>query len=169
MSNNTVFDLRGVSFGYEPSRFVLRDLDFTLRKGDFVGVIGPNGAGKSTLLHLLSGWLKPASGQVFFQGREMAAYSRAELAREIAVVPQREEWAFPYTVEEAALMGRYPHRKGMLGFDDEEDVRIAREAIAAAGLAGFENRLLQQLSGGEGPAGFDGSRPGAASPGFASG
>jgi len=144
-----VFDLNEVVFAYDAARPVLRGFGMRLEAGQFLGVIGPNGAGKSTLVHLLSGWLAPTSGGVECQGRPMPEWKRRDLARTIAVVPQREEGAFPFTVEEIVLMGRYPHLAGPIGFEDEEDHRVARESIAAVGLAGFERRPMGQLSGGE--------------------
>lgn len=144
-----VFDLRDVVFGYDADRPVLQGLDLRIDEGQFLGVIGPNGAGKSTLIHLLSGWMRPRSGRIECRGRSLADWSRRDVARFVAVVPQREDGSFPFRVEEIVLMGRYPHLAGAVGFEDEEDHRIAREAIAAVGLAGFESRQMGHLSGGE--------------------
>ncbi len=145
-----LMELRGVSFRWTPAGPpVLEGVDLALREGDFLGVIGPNGAGKSTLLNLMSGWLRPTGGEVRLEGRPLEHWPRREIARRVAVVPQREEGAFPFTALEVALMGRHPHTAGGFGFEDEEDHRVAREALGAVGLAGFENRALSQLSGGE--------------------
>ncbi len=146
---SSVFHLRDVHFGYDSERPVLQGLDLAIEEGSFLGIIGPNGAGKSTLLHLLSGWLRPSRGHVGFRNGPIERWTRPALARSIAVVPQREEGTFSFTVEDVVLMGRYPYLSGAIGFEDEEDHRIAREAIAAVGLEGFESRPLGQLSGGE--------------------
>jgi ATP-binding cassette subfamily F protein uup len=63
-SGKRVAALKGVSFGYEKDSPLVRDLDFTLMRGDKVGLIGPNGVGKSTLIRLLLGDIKPGSGTV---------------------------------------------------------------------------------------------------------
>lgn len=144
-----VFELSDVSFAYQVGRPVLDHLDLRVEEGDFLGIIGPNGVGKSTLLHVLTGCLGAQSGEVRFLERGIGEWSRLELARRIALVPQREEGIFPFRVEDIVLMGRYPHARGVLGFEDAEDYRIAREAIEAVGLAGFAHRVPAQLSGGE--------------------
>ncbi len=144
-----VYDLDRVTFGYDSRKPVLRDLSLRIQEGDFLGIIGPNGAGKSTLVFLLSGWLRAQPGSVRFGGKPLESWTRRDLARRIAVVPQREEGTFPFTAEEIVLMGRHPHLGGFIGFEDEEDHHIAREALAAVGLAGYERRTMGRLSGGE--------------------
>jgi len=146
---NPLFNLRDVRFAYEPGWAVLDGLSLSINEGDFLGIIGPNGAGKSTLIHILSGWLRPEAGEALFSGRAISEWPRTELARQIAVVPQREEGVFPFTVEEIVLMGRYPMSRGALAFEGEDDRQIAREAIEAAGLGGLAGRPVSQLSGGE--------------------
>lgn len=145
----TVHELRGVSFAFPNGREVLSGCDFLLREGDFVAVIGPNGAGKSTLLNLLTGYLSPKNGEVNFRGKPLRAWNRRDLACHIAVVPQREETTFPFTVEQAVLMGRYIHQAAPFGFESDEDHAIAREAIAMVDLEGLANRRATELSGGE--------------------
>lgn len=144
-----IYQLEALSFHYTPSHEVLPRLDLEIREGEFLGVIGPNGAGKSTLLHLLSGLLRANSGTISFRDKPMRAWSRLELAREVAVVPQREEQCFSFTVEEIVLMGRYARQRGLAAFDDDEDRDVARAAIHSVGLGGFEQRLATHLSAGE--------------------
>ncbi len=143
------FSLQGVEFGYRRGRTVLRDLDIQINAGDFIGLIGPNGAGKSTLLHLLTGWNPPTRGRVELHGRAIDSYTRLDLARQIAVVPQREDHCFSFTVEEVVLLGRYAHHPQSLSFEDDADRAIAREAIASVDLVGFESRPAEELSAGE--------------------
>ena len=71
-------------------------------------MIGPNASGKTTLVRLLSRVLAPAAGRIELDGTDLAALSRAAVARRIAVVPQDVPSGFPHTVEELVLMGRYP-------------------------------------------------------------
>jgi iron complex transport system ATP-binding protein len=147
--NNPAYEVAGASFRYRPSQPLLEGVDLTLAPGDFVALIGPNGAGKSTLLHLLTGWLQPAAGTVHLGGRPIGRWNRGAIARSVAVVPQREEGVFDFTVLEMVLMGRFPHASGTISFESEDDHRAAIEALERVCLAGFEHRSCQQLSGGE--------------------
>jgi len=136
-----------VSFAYGP-RPVLTGLDLEVPAGSFCGLLGPNGAGKSTLLQLAAGALRPRAGQVSVLGRPLAAWERRELARSVAVVPQRFELAFPFSVLEVVLLGRLPHR-GPLALDSARDLELAREAMRATETLEFAGRRLHELSGGE--------------------
>ena len=129
-------------------RHVLQDISFTVSKKDFFIIIGPNGSGKTTLLKLLSGIHPPQSGEVVINGKPLQAYSRKNLAREIAYVPQMIQTDFPFTVREVVLMGRSPHL-GMLGLEKKEDIQLAEEAMGFTEVENLANRRLNQLSGGE--------------------
>jgi len=125
---------------------LLRDAGVEVRPGKVVAVMGPNGAGKSTLLRVLAGELVPGAGTVTLDGEALIGVSILERARRRAVVAQRASVAFGFTVLETVLLGRYPH-----GGDRarDADLRIARDALARAGVAEFESRLAPTLSGGE--------------------
>jgi iron complex transport system ATP-binding protein len=116
--------------------------------GAFLAVIGPNGAGKSTLLRVVAGLVRPARGEVLLGGRPVGTLSRSEIARQVALVPQESSMMFPFHVLEVVLMGRHPHLSAWQ-FEAQADVASAREALSRVGLAGFEERRFQQLSGGE--------------------
>ena len=138
-----------VSFAYPQSvRPVLRAVTLSVRKGAIVGLLGPNGCGKTTLLKLLSGMLTPQSGRVRLDGKPLAALSRREIARRIAVVPQETHTTFDFTVLDIVLMGRYPHL-GPFELEGVADLEIARAALAATGTTELEGRLFGSLSGGE--------------------
>jgi iron complex transport system ATP-binding protein len=116
--------------------------------GDLVGILGPNGSGKTTLLRLLGGLLTPASGRVMIDGRDLTRIPRREVAKRIAVVPQETRLSFEYSVLEVVLMGRYPHL-GTFELESQQDLAIAREALAATGTLSLGGRLFPTLSGGE--------------------
>ncbi|CAN5257825.1 Fe3+-hydroxamate ABC transporter ATP-binding protein FhuC [soil metagenome] len=145
----TLLELRGADFSYSPSKPLLHEVDLQVRTGDFIGLIGPNGAGKSTLLHLLTGWLRPTSGAALLHDKPLSEWKRRDIAREIALAPQREEAAFPFTVEEVVLMGRYARQASTFAFSSEQDRRVASEALSEVGLDGFAQRRADELSGGE--------------------
>lgn len=139
--------LRGVRFAYG-RQAVIENLSLEIAEGDFFAVIGPNGSGKTTLLRLILGSLAPQAGDIAVFGRPLAGYSRRELARRIALVPQGSVPVFSFAVEEIVRMGRAPHL-GLLGFEAAEDMDQAARAIGAVGLDALARRPLDQLSGGE--------------------
>lgn len=118
------------------------------RPGEMVAILGPNGAGKSTLLRLLLGVIEPSRGTVEFEGRPAARWAPVDRARRIGVLPQHEEPAFPVTVAELVVMGRYPHlgRWRRPGPRDRAAVRSALERCRVEDLA---ERSFATLSGGE--------------------
>jgi iron complex transport system ATP-binding protein len=139
----------GFTYGPGPAGgFAIRDLSFEVRPGETFGVIGPNASGKTTLVRLLSRVLTPSSGQLRLDGADLARLSRAEVARQVAVVPQDVPGGFPHTVEELVLMGRYPRAPGRF-FESAEDRAAARRAMEAVGVMPLCGALLDRLSGGE--------------------
>ena len=104
----SLYEVTDLRFRYANGH-VLDGVSFSLVAGRFYGLLGPNGCGKTTLLDLLSGLKRPVSGHIRFKGRPLGAYSRKELAREIALVPQNFYINFPFTVRQVVMMGRYPH------------------------------------------------------------
>jgi iron complex transport system ATP-binding protein len=143
-----------VSFAYprpeirREDAFNLAGVSFAIEAGEVFGVIGPNSAGKTTLLRLLTRVVMAASGEVRLDGRPLRQLAHAELARQIAVVPQDAPRPFPFSVEQLVLMGRYPHAPGRF-FESEEDRAQARAAMAATGVLELASLPLEQLSGGE--------------------
>ncbi|OIP51508.1 MAG: heme ABC transporter ATP-binding protein [Deltaproteobacteria bacterium CG_4_10_14_3_um_filter_60_8] len=127
---------------------VLTDVSLAVTTGEFLVIIGPNGSGKTTLLKILAGLISPSIGTVTLFDRPLASYSRRQLARVLAIVPQQMPMDFPFTVEETVLMGRSPVL-GLTSFEGPADIATAREAMAFTEVAHLARRRLDQLSGGE--------------------
>jgi iron complex transport system ATP-binding protein len=136
-----------VTASYGP-RAVLRDCSFALGSGEIVAIVGPNGAGKSTLLRVLAGLLRPAAGRVSLDGQDLAALSRSDVARRVAVVPQIFDTLFPFTVREVVGLGRTA-RLGAFGRASTDDVAAVERAISELELEGLAERRIDRLSGGE--------------------
>lgn len=85
---------------------------------------------------------------VFLDGRPLSSYSVRESAKRLGVVSRHNNVGFDFTVLEMVLMGRSPNKRA-LDRDNEEDYKIARDAIATVGMSDFENRLFSTLSVGE--------------------
>jgi len=135
----------GVSLELGGAR-ILSGVDLAVSGGEVVALVGPNGAGKSTLLGVLSGDLEPDGGAVLLDGRPIAARPARELARERAVLLQRQGLAFGFRVEEVVRMGRAAwHRTPAADQDD----RLVEESMERAEVAPLALRLFPTLSGGE--------------------
>lgn len=126
--------------------YLLKETSIGFEPGKFHVIMGANGAGKSTLLKLLAGDLKPSSGKIFLNKKELAAYSKNALATIRAVLSQHYHLAFPITVEEIVLMGRYPY---FATAPSAVDLSICREAIQMMDVGHLKDRDYTTLSGGE--------------------
>jgi iron complex transport system ATP-binding protein len=140
--------LQDVTFGYRASELVLDRVSFDLDRGSFLAVVGPNGAGKSTLIGLVARFLKPLSGDISIDGRDIRSYGTRGLATKVAVVRQEFVPAFGFSVAEMVLMARIPYY-GQLGFERKVDRDLALSALEVTDTARFADRPLSQLSGGE--------------------
>lgn len=129
-------------------REILHGVDLSFAEGRFVALLGPNGAGKTTLLRLLLGFLRPSAGQVLLDGRPLVSYSRGEIARALAYLPQQSESRLELPAREIIRMGRYPYLKPF-GELSQEDERAVDEAIRRSGAAPLLERSFATLSGGE--------------------
>src|SRR4030043_137359 len=142
-----MIEVDSIFFRYHQD-WVLQDVSFQLRKGEFVGVIGPNGSGKTPLLKILYRLLSPQQGEVFFDRLSLKKMSRGEIAKKIAVVAQETYPAFPFRAIEMVLMGRSPYL-GHLMFENPKDLEIAKKAMEWTETLPIAERSIDELSGGE--------------------
>ena len=142
-----LFELRDVSFAYGTIP-VLQDINLTLEAGKFYGVVGPNGCGKTTFLDLLTGSKKQLHGTIAYKGNDLHSYSKRNLARQLALVPQEFDTGFGFTVEEIVLMGRHPHID-RFSSPSREDWLAVDQAIESIGIGKLRNRFTNNLSGGQ--------------------
>lgn len=121
---------------------LLDGVDLSVRPGETVAIVGPNGAGKSTLMRLLSGDLRPTSGEVRLKGEPLASYPANRLAAHRAVLSQHVNVSFPFTVDEIVRMGagEMAHAKAQ---------PLADAMLREIGLEPLRHRELPTLSGGE--------------------
>ncbi len=143
-----LLEARDITCGYNPRHPVLKGVSLTLGRGEILGVLGPNGAGKSTLVRALAGLCRPTSGAVYLGGQDMAGLRRAEIARGVALVPQRERVPGELTVRAVVAMGRAPHT-GWFGVLGRRDRTAIDRALDRCDAAQFADRPYGALSGGE--------------------
>ncbi|MBM4356603.1 MAG: ABC transporter ATP-binding protein [Deltaproteobacteria bacterium] len=140
-------EISAVSAGFG-ARLVLEEVSLGLEPGSVTVVLGPNGAGKSTLVRVVAGLLRPRSGTVTFGELDLTGAARSEVARRVALVPQRSEIPEGFTVRAIVSMGRAPHQDRWQSLRPD-DRRVVAEALAACELEALAERPFEALSGGE--------------------
>ncbi|HET6224693.1 MAG TPA: heme ABC transporter ATP-binding protein [Bacteroidia bacterium] len=125
---------------------LIKDVSVSFHPGKLNLVIGPNGAGKSTFVRLICNQLKPKIGSVRYGSTPVDSISISDLAKIRAVLSQNIELAFPLTVAEVVMMGRYPHfHSKPTGIDQ----KACEEAMCFFDIQDFADRNYLTLSGGE--------------------
>ncbi len=143
-----MLSVKQVSGGYS-SEAVLQDISFEVDQGELFGILGPNGSGKTTLLKMISGILPIQTGEIFIKGKQLQRYSAKQLAQIIAVLSQHSSQSFSYSVKETVALGRYAHQKGLFQTWSKEDEAVVQRVMKQIGVSQFQNKNIQELSGGE--------------------
>ncbi|MDE7540559.1 ABC transporter ATP-binding protein [Gluconobacter sphaericus] len=125
---------------------LLNDIALEVRPGEVLGLIGPNGAGKSTLLRVMAGLLRPDTGCVFLDGRDLFTMPPEERGRHLAYLPQEAPASIGMSVRDVVALGRLPHRRTA---SVQQDAAAVRQALDAVGMSAFADRSSTRLSGGE--------------------
>lgn len=140
-------EARGLSFSYGEVP-VLRDVNFCAHGGEIIALLGPNGVGKTTLMRCLLGFLQPSEGEILIDGRAVSDFSRRDLAREIAYIPQSYSPAFNYTVRDSVLMG-VTAKLGTLQSPGKAECEQVMQTLDGLGIAHLAERGSRKISGGE--------------------
>ena len=122
---------------------IIHDINLNISPGEVVAICGPNGAGKSSLLRIISGELKPSSGDVRIQDIDISQWDIKKLATVRSVLHQESFLSFPFLVEEVVQLGRYPYPRST-----DNDV-IVEECLKNVGMLKYKKRIYTSLSGGE--------------------
>ncbi len=142
-----ILEIQDVSFSYGDDE-ILKNVNLTIHKGDYLGLVGGNGAGKTTLLKIIIGLLKPDSGVIKFFGQNINNFKDWS---KIGYVPQKAtnfDVNFPSTAKEVVLMGRFG-RRGLFHRIDDEDRKKADEALKRVDMWEHRDQLVGDLSGGQ--------------------
>jgi len=140
--------VENLAFGFPQGGRNLRDISFTLSRGDVACILGPNGAGKTTLIRCLLGGLSPAEGTVTVDGIPSHSLNARQFATKVAHVPQSTHSVFGHLVRDIVLMGRSAHLS-MMQAPSSRDREIAEAALERVGVANLADRQFATVSGGE--------------------
>ena len=137
---------KNLKVGYE-QKIIIEDLSIKVNKGEVVSIIGPNGCGKSTLLKTLSRMIKPISGNVYLEDKNIKDIKNKKISQKICLLSQHNNAPLDLTVEELVYFGRMPHKK-WYETKTTEDKEIVDWAIENSGLIKYKNTPIGALSGG---------------------
>ena len=144
MNKKPVLELINISFSYNASAIV-KDVNLSIMRGDFVAMIGPNGGGKTTLLKLMLGLLSPDTGNVSIFGK-----NPINVLNRIGYVPQNPfvNNEFPLSALDVVLMGRLESK--IRRFKHSlEDKKLALNMLLKLDMGEYANRRIGELSGGQ--------------------
>jgi iron complex transport system ATP-binding protein len=140
-----MIQVSNLNFSYGKKQ-ILNSINLSIGPSTIVSLVGPNGSGKSTLLKCLCRILRSEQSAIEIQGKPLHQYSRKELARIIAYIPQQPALNLAISVIDAVKIGRSPHIGFRLRKCDED---IVFEVIEQLDLEKFAFKTLRELSGGE--------------------
>lgn len=134
---------------------VLKGIDLSLERNDFLVVIGPSGAGKSTLIRCINRLVEPTSGEILLFGTDVTKLNRKELMtvrRSVGMVFQEFRLIERMSVLENVLCGRLGYistLRSLFGWYHRSDLRMAIEMLDRVGLSDFLDKRVDELSGGQ--------------------
>ncbi|SMC54256.1 iron complex transport system ATP-binding protein [Desulfocicer vacuolatum DSM 3385] len=139
-----ILTVNDISFKYN-RHTTLKDISFTIKKGEITVVLGPNGVGKTTLLKCMNGILKPTCGDILVAGKNIKKMGLREISGNMSYVAQKCESA-RMTAFDAILMGRRPHMGWKVG---KNDLKKVDGVIKHLGLEHLALNHVDEMSGGE--------------------
>ncbi|MGU3412812.1 ABC transporter ATP-binding protein [Enterobacteriaceae bacterium C34A] len=139
--------LEHVSAGYGP-KLIIEDIHVAIPHGKLTALVGANGCGKSTLLSTIARLLKPQSGCVWLDGKQIHQQPTKAVARQLGILPQSPVAPEGLSVFELVSRGRYPWQ-GMLRQWSDADERAVEEALKVTGTQALAHLPVESLSGGQ--------------------
>lgn len=146
-SADSILSCHNLVVGYKDTA-IIGNINIDFAKGQFITLLGPNGAGKTTLLRTLSRHIEPLAGSITINGKPLADFRQAELARIMAVVLTDKVTPPLFSVFQFTALGRYPHTD-FLGRLSEEDRQVIHRSLSAVNAEDLTNREFTSLSDGE--------------------
>ncbi|MGX4600503.1 ABC transporter ATP-binding protein [Faecalimicrobium sp. JNUCC 81] len=142
-----MLEIKDIYSGYEDIDIV-KDVSFTVNRGENLCIVGPNGCGKSTLLKSIANIIN-YRGSIKIDSKEVSSLNRKELAKKVGLMSQISQIHFPYTVYETVSLGRYAYSKGAFYNLGKKDKEIILDSIEKVGLLDSKDKMISELSGGQ--------------------
>ena len=142
-----IIEVHNLKYKYDndAEEYILNDVTFHVKQGEWLSIVGHNGSGKSTTIRLIDGLLEAESGEIFILGDQLTPENVWEKRRHIGMVFQNPDNQFVgATVEDDVAFGLENQ-----GMDLETMVERVNEALEIVGMQDFKNREPARLSGGQ--------------------
>jgi zinc transport system ATP-binding protein len=144
--SDAILDIKDLSAGYHGTE-ALKDVSFSVKAGDYIGICGPNGSGKSTLIKVILGLLKPTHGDITLLGTPRQNFKSWQ---RIGYLPQGLQFFnphFPATVDEVVRLGRLAGKSFPKRFNREDAIAVER-TMDWMGISHIRSKMIGELSGG---------------------
>lgn len=138
---------KNISYSIKDKK-ILNNVSIGVKGSKFYSILGPNGCGKTTLLKTIYRILKPSSGQILLNNKDIENIRLKDSAKEMAVVAQFNEINFDCNVADMVMLGRTPHI-GFMQTEKQIDYDIVKDALKKVGMLDKSDRSYLSLSGGE--------------------
>ena len=138
---------KNISYSIKDKK-ILNNVSIDVKGSKFYSILGPNGCGKTTLLKTIYRILKPSSGQILLNNKDIENIRLKDSAKEMAVVAQFNEINFDCNVGDMVMLGRTPHI-GFMQTEKQIDYDIVKDALKKVGMLDKAERSYLSLSGGE--------------------
>lgn len=145
---DNVFDIKGLTFSYGTNE-VIKGLDLSIKQGKVTTLIGANGCGKSTLFNLITKNLRPNSGEIRLEGKDISQVKLKDFARQVAIVHQYNTAPADISVEKLVAFGRTPYHGFGSPSNSEEDEEKIKRALEITNTEKLKDKAVAQLSGGQ--------------------
>ena len=145
IDSEPILEFKNINFSYDKNKQILKDISFSIKKGDMISIAGKNGAGKSTISKLVCGFYTPTSGQILIEGKDIKSKSIKQRAEKIGLVMQNPNQMISKTMifDEVAFGLR------LRGVSEEEVEKRVHETLKVCGLYGHRKWPISALSYGQ--------------------
>lgn len=144
---DVILKAKNLTVSYKDN-LILDDISFEIEQGKIYSIIGPNGCGKTTLMKTISRNIKPITGKVLLDDKNIFKTNTKLVSQKMAILSQNNSNMSDVPVKTLVQYGRYAHKKWWQS-NNKEDTEIVEWALNKTGTKKFENRKINTLSGGE--------------------
>ncbi len=150
-NKHIILKIENLTIGYASKKEtveIAKNINFSIYKGELIGIVGANGVGKSTLLRTLSKIQSQLSGNIYLNNKNLSEYKSLELASELSLVLTEQIPSKNLTVREIIALGRQPYTN-WIGFLTEVDHKKINDAIELINIVNLKNKKCFELSDGQ--------------------